>query len=111
LSFPAGSVVNRTSEIASVMIRLISSGMVRSPLRRPASTCAMGTPRRTAVRAAATVEVTSPTTTTQSGFRSSSTGSSRRMTSAVWPTAVSARASRFTSGAGISRLAKNDSDI
>ena len=48
-------------------MRLISSGMVRSPLRSPASTWASGMPSFTAVRAAASVELTSPTTTTQSG--------------------------------------------
>ena len=54
--------------IASVRMRLISSGIVRSKLRRPASTWATGTPSLTAVRAQAIVELTSPTTTTASGL-------------------------------------------
>ena len=40
--------------------RLISSGMVRSKLRRPASTWASGICSLAATRAAATVEFTSP---------------------------------------------------
>ena len=53
-------------------IRLISSGMLRSKLRSPASTCATGRPIFTAVSAAASVELTSPTTTTMSGRTCSS---------------------------------------
>ena len=54
-------------QIESVRTRLISSGMVRSKLRRPASTWATGMPSFTAVIVAATVEFTSPTTTTADG--------------------------------------------
>src|SRR5665647_2873219 len=61
----------RTSSTAppsgSVSSRLSSSGILRSPLRRPASTCATGMPSLVAQSAAATVELTSPTTTTSSG--------------------------------------------
>ncbi len=39
-TLPDSSVVNRRSAIASVSMRLISSGIVRSKLRSPASTCA-----------------------------------------------------------------------
>jgi hypothetical protein len=37
-SWPEGSVTKNRSVMASVASRLISSGMPRSPLRRPAST-------------------------------------------------------------------------
>ena len=83
-STPLGSVTNSQWLIASVRMRLISSGIVRSKLRRPASTWATGTPSLTAVRAQAIVELTSPTTTTASGRCSSTTGSNRFITSAVW---------------------------
>ncbi len=110
-SLPAGSVVKSRSEIASVRMRLISSGMPRSKLRRPASTCATGRPSLTAVRAAATVEFTSPTTSTTSGRIPSTTGSRRVMMSAIWVTAPEDCTFRLTSGRGISRFAKNESDI
>src|SRR5689334_15277159 len=48
-------------------MRLISSGMVRSNDRSPASTWATGMPRFTATSAHAIVELTSPTTTTPRG--------------------------------------------
>ena len=51
----------------SVTIRLISSGIVRSKLRRPASMWATGISSLAAVSAAARVELTSPGTTTRSG--------------------------------------------
>jgi len=50
----------------SVTMRLISSGIVRSKLRRPASTCATGICNLTAAKAAAIVEFTSPTTINRS---------------------------------------------
>ena len=49
-------------------MRLISSGMRRSKLRKPASTCAMGMPSFAATSDTATVELTSPTTKTTSGL-------------------------------------------
>ena len=52
------------AEIASVTSRLISSGIVRSKLRNPASRCATGSKSFFATSAAAAVEFTSPTTTT-----------------------------------------------
>ena len=62
---------------ASATIRLTSSGIVRSKLRRPDSTWATGMPSFAAVSAAARVELTSPGTITRSGRSSSRTGSSR----------------------------------
>ena len=44
----------------STSIRLRSSGMARSPLRRPASTWAIGTRVSTAACAPASVELVSP---------------------------------------------------
>ena len=58
------SVVYSRSAIWSVSTRLISSGIARSKLRRPASTCTTGTPFLTATSAQARVELTSPTTST-----------------------------------------------
>ena len=55
------------SASSSATIRLISSGIVRSKLRRPASTCATGIAELAATSAAASVELTSPGTTTRSG--------------------------------------------
>ena len=56
----SGLVANSRSASRSVTIRLISSGIVRSKLRSPASTWASGMPSFAATRAAATVELTSP---------------------------------------------------
>jgi hypothetical protein len=52
--------VSSSSASRSVTRRLISSGMVRSPLRSPASTCAVRTPSFAATTLAASVEFTSP---------------------------------------------------
>ena len=60
LTRPLSSVTSRRSAIASVTRRLISSGMVRSKLRRPASICTSGTFSFAATSAQATVELTSP---------------------------------------------------
>ncbi len=46
------------------------------------------------------VELTSPTTSTHAGRCASSTGSKRRITSAVWTACDAEPTSRFTSGAG-----------
>ena len=59
--------VSSRSASRSVTMRLISSGIVRSQLRNPASTWAMRMPIFAATSAAATVEFTSPYTITQSG--------------------------------------------
>ncbi len=66
----------------SVSFRLCSSGIVRSKLRRPDSMCATGIESLTAASAAASVELTSPATTTRSG----------RSTSKICATPSSARA-------------------
>ena len=68
---------------ASATIRLISSGIVRSKLRRPDSMWATGMPSFAAVSAAASVELTSPGTITRSGRSSSRTGSRRSIMRAV----------------------------
>ncbi len=60
LSQPSGLVTNSSSHSWSVRRRLISSGIVSSHERRPASTCATGMPSLTATSAAASVELTSP---------------------------------------------------
>ena len=60
----------RCSENSSATIRLTSSGIVRSKLRRPDSMWATGMPIFTAVSAAARVELTSPGTITRSGVSS-----------------------------------------
>ncbi len=52
---------------ASTAIRLCSSGIDRSPLRSPASTCATGTPASPAASVPARVEFVSPKTSVQSG--------------------------------------------
>ena len=48
-------------------MRVCSSGIVMSPERMPASTCANGTPACRAARAPASVEFVSPKTTAASG--------------------------------------------
>ena len=83
LSRASGEWMNRSWENWSATIRLISSGIVRSNERRPASTWPIGMRSLAAVSAAASVEFTSPGTSTTSGSASSSTGSSRSMTAAV----------------------------
>ena len=67
LASASGDGVHNRSATESVTIRLISSGIVRSKLRSPASRCATGRTNFLATIAAAMVEFTSPTTTTQSG--------------------------------------------
>ena len=56
----SGEVANIRLDSWSVSRRLISSGIVTSKLRRPASTCAIGMPSLAATSPAATVEFTSP---------------------------------------------------
>ena len=74
---PSGAVVNSRSLSASVTMRLISSGIVRSKLRSPASTWATRHAQLRRDQAQASVELTSPTTTTRSGRSSTTTGSKR----------------------------------
>jgi hypothetical protein len=68
-------VVKNQFVMESVTTRLISSGIVQSPERRPPSTCATGTPSFLAAMAQAIVDVTSPTTTQASARRPRSTRS------------------------------------
>ena len=94
-------------------IRLISSGIVRSRERSPASTCATrtGGDAFAATTEHASVEFTSPTTTTQSGRSSARTFSNASMMRAVWTAWVAEPTPRWMSGGGISRSWKKTSDI
>ena len=56
----SGDVANSSAHSWSVSRRLISSGIESSKLRRPASTCAIGTPSLAPASAAPMVELTSP---------------------------------------------------
>ena len=67
LSTPSGDGASSRSETRSVTTRLTSSGIDQSRLRSPASTWATRQPALAPTRAQASVELTSPTTTTQSG--------------------------------------------
>ena len=95
----SGEWVKSSSAIWSVRIRLISSGIVRSHERRPASMWPTGMFSFDAVSAAASVELTSPGTSTMSGLTSFSSGSSRSITRAVWTACVPEPTSRWWSGA------------
>ena len=64
-----------------------------------------------ATRAQASVEFTSPTTTTTSGRCSSSTGSKRRMISAVCRAWEAEPTPRYTSGRGRPNSSKNSWDM
>src|SRR5207247_1322685 len=83
------------------------SGIARSKLRRPASTCASGSRNFAHTIAAASVEFTSPTTTVRSGRSSASTGSMRSITLAVCAACEPAPTSRCTSGSGSPTSAPN----
>ena len=109
LSTPLCSVQKSRSLIASVSMRLISSGISRSKLRRPASTCTSRTPSFTATRPQAMVLFTSPTTSTASGRRSSTIGSKARMISAVCTACEPLPTPRFRSGSGMPSWRKNSS--
>ena len=67
LSTASGECMKRNSESASVTTRLISSGIVRSKLRSPASIWPTGISSFAAARLAPSVELTSPGTSTTSG--------------------------------------------
>ena len=62
-------------------------------------------------QAQAIVELTSPTTTTASGFCSSTTGSNRFITSAVWTAWLPEPTPRSTSGRGSRSSSKKSCDI
>src|SRR6266566_7020790 len=82
-------------------MRLISSGIVRSKLRSPASTWATRMPSFAAARETAMVELTSPTTRTRSGLRSTRTGSMRFRISAVCDAWEPEPTSGFACGEGM----------
>ena len=67
------------------MRRMSSSGngLVRTPVRRPASTCPTGVRRKNAARLEAIAVVVSPCTTTTSGRSSSMTRATARMAAAA----------------------------
>ena len=100
-----------SSESSSATIRLISSGIVRSKLRRPDSTWATAIPIFAAVSAAARVELTSPGTTTRSGRSAASTGSSRSIVRAVCWAWLPEPTSSMWSGSGMPSSSKKTSDI
>ncbi|OQC69884.1 MAG: hypothetical protein BWX47_00829 [candidate division Hyd24-12 bacterium ADurb.Bin004] len=110
-SLASGLVISIRSEIWSVRIRFISSGIVLSPLRRPDSTWQTGIPCRTATRAQARVELTSPTTTVISGSGSGRDSSYLCITVAVWTVMEAEPTPRFTSGLGRPSSSKKDWDI
>ncbi len=91
--------------------RLISSGIVRSKLRRPDSMWAIGIRAWAAAIAAARVELTSPGTTTSSGASCSNTGSMRSMTRAVCCACVPEPTPSMWSGSGTPSSSKKTSDI
>ena len=85
-------------------MRLISSGIVRSKLRRPASTCAIGISSFAATSDAAIVELTSPTTTTRSGRSARQISSNAIITFAVCTAWLAEPTPRSRSGVGSSQL-------
>ena len=93
--------------MASVARRLISSGMFRSPLRRPASTWMSGRCSFLALTAAASVELTSPTTSTPWAGCCCSSASMATMTRAVTSAWLRPAPSRRTSGSGMPSSSKN----
>ena len=82
LSLPLGSLVKSKSATWSIRILLISSGIDWSNDRKPASTWATLIPNLLQTRVDARVELTSPTTMTQSGSYFNTTGSKRSITCA-----------------------------
>ena len=99
--------VKRRSQRRSVTSRLTSSGMSMSPLRRPASTWAQRTCCFFAQIAHAMVALTSPSTTTQSGFSASITFSKAIIVLPTCSACVPLPISRLTSGLGMSSSWKN----
>jgi hypothetical protein len=99
------------SEIRSVRTRLTSSGIDQSPERSPASRWATGMPSLVAASAHASVELTSPATTTASGRRSSRISSKPARTFAVCSPWLPEPTPRKWSAGGKSRSARMSSDI
>ena len=91
--------------------RLISSGIVLSNERSPASTCASGTPSFAPASAAPIVEFTSPYRTASDGEFSRNSRSMPTSTSAVCVACVPDPTPRLTSGLGSPSWTKNTSDI
>ena len=108
---PEFSETSSRSESASVTSRLISSGMLRSKLRNPASTCTTGICRLAAASEQARVLFTSPKTTTALGGFSCSNSSKRSRMRAVWMLCVPEPTSRLISGSGIFSTSKKDCDM
>ena len=104
-------VVKNQSVNVSVTILLISSGIVRSQLRMPASTCATCVCSFLATIAQAIVEVTSPTTITKSAGCAISSFSNAIMICAVSSACVPPPQPKLISGAGIANSSKNVSDM
>ena len=92
-------------------MRLISSGIARSKLRRPASTWATRMPSLAQTSVHARVEFTSPTTTTQSGPSAMHTASNASITRAVCTAWEPEPTPRLTSGSGRPSSSKNTLDI
>jgi hypothetical protein len=79
-------------------VRLTSSGIDQSPLRKPASTWATSAGDFAPTSAAASVELTSPTTTTASGLDVATIGSRAIITRAVCSACVPDPMPRWKSG-------------
>ena len=109
-SSASGEGVQRISAMESVTMRLISSGMVRSKERRPASRWAVLIPSLAAARVAAAVELTSPTTMVRSGRVSRSIFSYSIMTLPVCSACVPLPTLRWMWGSGMFSSLKNTSD-
>ncbi len=110
-SIASGLCVKSTSARRSVRTRLTSSGMLQSNERRPASTWAIAMPSLEAASAHASVELTSPATTTASGRMSSRTFSNAESTLAVCTPCVPEPTPRKTSTWGKLRSASTSSDM
>ena len=107
----SGDVTNSSEHSWSVSRLLISSGMVSSKLRSPASTCASGTPSLAPASDAPIVEFTSPYTTASAGGVRVNSSSMPTMTSAVCLACVPDPTPRLTSGRGRPSCTKKISDM
>ncbi len=105
----SGECVRRSEESWSVSRRLCSSGIDQSKLRRPASRWQTGMPSFTAASAPASVEFTSPGTTTRSGFSSTNASSSPASARAVCAPCAPEPTSSWTWGRGRGSSSKNTS--
>ena len=103
--------VNSHPAIASTATRFTSSGIDRSNERSPASTCPTGIPHFAATSAQATVELTSPTTSTASTSVDESHSSNATITPAVWTAWLPDPTPRLATGSGMPSDSKKLSDI